>query len=395
MAVGNTTRWVASAVADQQLSAIKQMAMLSAEVPDVASLAWGLPSFATPEHIRQAVIDALRSDRDIGKYALPNGLPELREQVAKVHRAKTGVEVDPTDNVLVTAGNMEGLSCLLRTIVEPGDEIIVTDPGFASHIQQIRFSGGVPVFWPLEESQGWRLSVERLPALISPRTKAVILVTPANPTGTIFAREDLLRAAEIIKERNILLFLDDPYSSFIYEKEDDHCDLASHTGLSDQLVYLFTFSKCHAMSGWRMAYMVLPNWLREQVLKVHDATMICAPRISQIAWLAALTGDRSHVEQFRQILSVRRDLIFQRLDRVRHVFEYVEPQGAYYVFPKILVDHNNAFDFSLRLLNEAKVAVTPGSAFGPQGENHVRLAFCVEEDQINLAFDRIEEIYPS
>lgn len=386
---------VCAAVAGARLSAIKEMALRSAQVPDAASLTWGLPSFATPEHIREAVSRALAGDPDAGKYTLPNGLPELRQAVVERHAQATGVRVDPDRNVLVTAGNMQGMNALFHTLLDPGDEVILTDPGFASHIQQIRLAGGVPVHWPLEEAAGWRLDPDRLAELVTPRTKALVLVIPANPTGTVFPKADLQRVAGFVREHGLLLLLDDPYSDLIYDADPAFFNLAAEPGLAEQLAYLFTFSKSHAMSGWRLGYMIVPDWLRQQVLKVHDATLICAPRVSQIAGIAALAGGRAHVDDFRRILAARRELICQRLDRVPHVFEYVRPQGAYYVFPKIVTQHGDSVSFALRLLEETRVTVTPGSAFGPAGEHHVRLAYCVDDDVINLAFDRIEARYPA
>lgn len=385
---------VSKSVSDISLSAIKEMAMLSARVEGTASLAWGLPSFRTPEHIRVAVADALANDPDVGKYTLPNGLPELRTLVASHHRDKVGVEVDPERNVLITAGNMQGMNSLFRTLIDPGDEILVTDPGFASHFQQIRLNGGVPVPWRLQEESDWGLMVDELAKLITPRTKAIVLVTPSNPTGTIFSQADLLRVGAIAKENGLILLVDDPYSNIIYDSRQDFFDWVSQAQLDEHLAYLFTFSKIHAMSGWRLGYMIVPDWLRRQVLKVHDANLICAPRISQIAGMAALSGGDDHVLEFRTILARRRDLICERLDRVPHVFEYVRPEGAYYVFPRVIADHENSREFSLRLLNEARVTVTPGSAFGPSGEHHVRMAFCVDEDVIDSAFDRIESYFP-
>ena len=387
-------RRIARPVSNSSLSAIKEMAMLSAAVPDVVSLAWGLPSFPTPEHIRSAVTIALADDPDIGKYTLPNGLPALREQVAGHYFDRTGIEVDPQRNVFITAGNMQGLHSLFRAVIEPGDEIILTDPGFASHIQQIRLCDGVPVFWPLDEDSGWSLSVDLLPKLITERTKAIVIVTPCNPTGTLFGKEELLQLGEIARAHKIPLFVDDPYSAFTYENKNKYFDLATQPELADQLAYLFTFSKCHAMSGWRLGYMILPEWLTREVLKLHDSTMICAPRVSQVAGMAALGGGSDHIEEFSRVLSSRRELICARLDRMPHVFQYITPQGAYYVFPRIVAEHADSFEFSLRLLNEARVTVTPGSAFGPSGEHHVRLAFCVAEDEINKAFDRIEQLFP-
>jgi aspartate/methionine/tyrosine aminotransferase len=376
------------------ISGIKEMAMRASKIEDVASLAWGLPSFRTPDHIRQGVERRLESDPDIGKYALPDGLPELRAAVADEHFRATGVTVDGDRNVIVTAGNMQGMNALFHATIDPGDEVIVTDPGFSSHIQQIRLCNGVPVSWPLDESAGWELDLEMLPGLITERTRAIVLVTPSNPTGKIFAEDRLRRIGDIARSRGLLILLDDPYHHFTFENRSRYFNLASLPEFGGHVAYLFTFSKAHAMSGWRLGYMVVSEDLKRQVLKVHDATVICAPRISQVAGLIALSESLEHVAAFEKILGQRRDLICERLDRVPHVFDYVKPEGAYYVFPRIVTAHETSQNFSIKLLGEARVCVTPGTAFGAAGEHHVRMAFCVAEDVINIAFDRIERHFP-
>lgn len=388
-------RWVSKNVSGISVSAIKEMMIRAARVPDAASLAWGLPSFRTPAYIRDAVRESLAHDPEIGKYALPDGLPELRMAVAAQHERVTSTAVDPDRNVMISAGNMQALNALFHVVLNPGDEIILTDPGFASHFQQIRLCGGEPVCWRLDESRGWSLDIDALPSLIGKRTKAILLVTPSNPTGTIFTEDELRRVADIAAEHDLLLLLDDPYSYLTYENRDLYFNLAAAKEYRERLAYCFTFSKIYAMSGWRLGYMILPESLKRQVIKVHDATIICTPRISQVAGLAALRGSHEHIAEFARILATRRTLICARLDRVPHVFDYVKPQGAYYVFPRIVAAHDNSMEFALRLLKEAKVTVTPGSAFGDHGEHHVRMAFCVSEDVINTAFDRIESLYPA
>ncbi|MBV1931326.1 MAG: pyridoxal phosphate-dependent aminotransferase [Porticoccaceae bacterium] len=383
-------RWVSRQVAGAQVSAIKQMAILSAEVEGAASLTWGVPSFRTPGLIRNSIKQKLDQDEDIGKYTLPAGLPELRNLVVEKHYRETGVKVDANENVLITAGNMQGLSTLLHVIVDPGDEIILTDPGFASHFQQIALCGGKAVAWPLDEQQDWQLDVEVLPDLIGEKTKAIIIVSPSNPTGKIFSQEQLIRVGEFALQNNILILVDDPYSHFTYENHSRYFNLASVESLRENLVYFFTFSKAYAMSGWRLAYVILPAELKRQALKVHDANLICTPHISQVAGIAALSHPSDYISDFEQILARRRSLICERLDRLPHVFDYVKPEGAYYVFPRLVAEYNNSWDFSTRLLSEARVAVTPGSAFGDRGEGHVRMAYCVPEAMIELAFDRME-----
>ena len=375
------------------MSAIKEMAMLSARIEGAASLTWGLPSFTTPEYIRTGVAERLARDPDIGKYSLPDGLEELHRVVVQRHLADTGVAVDADENVLITAGNMQALSTLFHVIADPGDEIILTDPCFSSHILQIRLNDCTPVYWRLDEEHDWGLNVEALPGLINEKTKAIVIVSPSNPTGRIFSREELTAVVEIARERGLMLLVDDPYHHFVYENKDKYFNPAADEALFDHIVYCFTFSKAYAMSGWRVGYMILPGHLKRQALKVHDANIICAPRISQVAAIVALTEGSAHIAEFEAKLAERRELICARLDALPHVFSYTRPEGAYYVFPKILAAHENAREFAIRLLNEAKVAVTPGSAFGPSGEHHVRMAWCVAEDEINLAFDRMEDYF--
>jgi aspartate/methionine/tyrosine aminotransferase len=387
---GSKGGFVASRSRDLALSAIKEMSIRSAKVPGAASLAWGLPSFRTPAPIRAAVTQAIRADPKLGLYALPGGLPELCTAAAAEYERQTGLCVDPDRNVTITAGNMEGLNTLFQAILDPGDEVIVTDPGFVSHISQIRFNGGVPVYWKMVESRGWELGIAALTGLIGPRTKALVLVTPSNPTGRILSEETLRAAAEIARTHGLLIILDDPYSPFTYENRNRFFNLSAMPEHADHLVYLFTFSKAYAMSGWRVGYMVMPEALRPQIVKIHDLNMICTPRISQIAALAALQQEPVHLDKFERILGRRRELICARLDRLDQVFDYVQPEGAYYVFPRVLIPHSSAVQFANDLLDQVQVTVTPGSVFGPSGEHHVRMAYCVEDDVINRAFDRME-----
>jgi len=388
-----SNRFLSERAAALWLSGIKEMAMLSASVDNVASLAWGVPSFPTPGYITAAVAGQLERDDDIGKYTLPDGLADLKSLAARKHERDTGIAVDADERILVTAGNMQGMFALLHVITSPGDEIIVTDPCFASHIQQISICGGKPVYWQLDEANAWRLDIDAFSALVSQRTKAVIINSPSNPTGKIFSRENLLRIGELARARGFMVLIDDPYSHFTYENGDRYFNLASVADLSDNIAYLFSFSKAYAMSGWRLGYMVLPAGLKRQLIKVHDLNMICAPRISQAAGIAALSGDDPHLAEYRAAFSRRREQICQRLDALPHVFSYNKPEGAYYVFPKILADHPDSRGFCLELLNKTGVALAPGSAFGPSGENHVRMAYCVPDETIDLAFDRMERYF--
>ena len=236
-------RWISSNVAGIAVSAIKEMAILSARVPDVASLAWGLPSFRTPGYIRDVVQEALDEDPDIGKYALPDGLPELRATVAEEHERNTGVAVNADRNVMISAGNMQALNALFHAILNQDDEVILTDPGFASHFLQIRLCGGKPVSWPLDESRRWSLDPDSLPGLITDKTKAILLVSPSNPTGSVFSKDELLRVADIALEHDLLILLDDPYSFLTYGNQGDCFNLAAVEKHRDRVAYCSRFRK--------------------------------------------------------------------------------------------------------------------------------------------------------
>ena len=383
---------IAHNVEGMTISVIKEMAMRAAEVPGAVSLAWGVPSFATPAHVRAAVAEAFDADPTVGRYTLPDGLPALRALIARVHERDTGVAVDPQDNVLVTAGNMQGLSILFHTLLDAGDEVIVTDPGFASHVQQIKLCGAIPRYWVLDEARGWQLDLDALPTLITPRTRAIVVVSPSNPTGRVFPREELLALARIARAHGLVIVIDDPYSRFVYD-DAPFFNLAGAAEFRDHVAYLFTFSKAYAMSGWRLGYMIVPGALKRELLKVHDANLICAPHVSQVAGIAALGAAQQPWPAFREALARRRALVLERLERLPHVFDYQVPQGAYYVFPRITAPHASARAFALDLLAKAGVSVTPGCGFGPHGEDHVRIAYCVDEDTINAGFDRIEARY--
>jgi aspartate/methionine/tyrosine aminotransferase len=391
--ITDTNCFVSDRAASLRLSGIKEMAMLSAGVEDAASLAWGVPSFKTPDYILAGVIDRLEHDQDIGKYALPDGLAELRRLVSRKHMLDTGISANADEHVMITAGNMEGVYSLLQVITNPGDEIILTDPCFASHIQQVSICGGKAVFWCLDENNAWSLDIDSLSTLISRKTKAIIINSPSNPTGRIFSKANLLTIGELAKTHGFLVVLDDPYSQFTYENKDKYFNLASQIDLFENIVYLFSFSKAYAMSGWRLGYMILPASLKKQLIKVHDLNLICASRVSQAAGIVALSGDAHHLHDYQAAFARRRELICKRLSALPHVFDYNKPQGAYYVFPRILMQHRSSREFCLELLEKARVTLAPGSAFGPSGEHHVRMAYCVAEETINLAFDRLEAYF--
>ena len=374
-----------------KISATKEMPMIAARVGGCVSLGQGIPSFMTPPHVVDAVCRALREDPAAGKYSLQPGLPELRAAAAELLRVEKDLPADPEREVAITVGGMEGLLCAMLTLVGPGDEVIVPEPFYPSHVEQILMAEGTPVFAPLRRID-WGLDVEAVAAAITPRTKAVIVSSPHNPTGAVFAKADLLRLAELALRHNIFIICDDTYDALTYDGPD-HPDgafsLLSVPELRHLLVGVLSFSKRFALTGWRVGFLWAQEELLNQMLKIHDAAAICAPTPAQIAALASLTGPQDVFRAMRVQLERRRDLLCARLEAMAGRFSFVRPRGAFYVMAKAEFPVVDSRDLALRLIREARVITIPGGAFGPGGEGHVRLSFGADEAEIETACDRL------
>jgi len=368
--------------------------MIAAKVGGCVSLGQGVPSFATPPHVAEAVARALRDDPAAGKYSLQPGMPALRRAVADLLRAEKDLPADAEREVAITVGGMEALLCAMLTLVGPGDEVIVPEPFYPSHVEQILMAEGTPVFAPLRRSD-WGLDVDAVAAAITPRTKAIIISSPHNPTGAVFAQKDLRRLGELALKHGIFIICDDTYDALAYDGPDAQTvkggaySLASEPNLRHLLVGVFSFSKRFALTGWRVGFL----WAREELLghmlKIHDAAAICAPSISQIAALASLTGPQDVYAGFKKALENRRDLLCARLDAMPGI-SHIRPAGAFYVMAKVdLPGAQDSRALALRLIHEARVITIPGGAFGPGGEGHVRLSFGGAEEEITTACDRM------
>ncbi len=369
------------------ISAIKEMPLLASKIGGCVSLGQGIPSFPTPAHIVDAVCRALRDNPDSGKYTLGPGMPELRSALAR-RFAIQGIDADPDREICITVGAMEALSEAVLTVVERGDEVILPSPNYASHIEQVLLAEGIPVFVPLLRS-GWQLDVEGIRKAVTPKTKALILCNPHNPTGANFSERDLRELVDVVLRHNLFIISDETYDFLVYDNKTCF-SLSSLPELKDRIIATFSFSKKYAMTGWRVGYVYTSEGILDQMMKIHDALSICAPTISQIAALAALEGPQNCVGDIHAALAVRRNLICERLDRLDEWFEYVKPQGAYYLMARYRMPGVDSMTFALRVLREARVIGIPGAAFGPAGENHIRFSFGGTEDEINEAFDRIE-----
>jgi aminotransferase len=373
------------------VSAIKQMPLFARAVPDAVSLGQGIPSLATPDYIREYVIEALKSDDKIGKYSLQPGMPQLNKAIALAVEARAGRPVDENREVFTAAGAMEALFAAIVSLIDSGDEVLLFDPSYASHIEQVVFAGGAPVYVPLHEEDGWALCVDTLKRSITPRTKAIIVCNPGNPTGKVFTEGELNAIVSVCAEHNLWVITDETYDFLVYDNAP-YVSLTRFNEIKDRTIACYSFSKQFAMTGWRVGYMYAPAAVIDQVLKVHDAVMIAAPTVSQYAALAALaiTPPNDGRESLCDILKRRRDLTCERLRNLRDLFSFVEPKGAYYVLPRYLKTNLTSHEMALKILHEARVITIPGRAFGPGGEGHIRLSFGAAEDEINVAFDRIE-----
>ncbi len=370
------------------VSAIKEMPLLARDIPGCVSLGQGIPSFPTPEHIVEAVCRHLREASWTGKYTLGPGLPALRRAFAAALDRERGLHVDPESEICITVGAMEGLCAAILTVVDSGDEVLLPSPNYASHIEQVLLAEGRPVFFPLRPLD-WQLDLKALREKISPRTKALVLCHPHNPTGAVFPEEAVRAVAEIALEHGFFVICDETYDFLTYDGRS-YFSLLAVPELRRQVIGVFSFSKKYAMTGWRVGAVVADREILDHVMKVHDAAAICAPTPSQVAALAALEGPQDCVAQFRDILQSRRDRLCSRLDRMAPHISYVKPQGAYYVMVKIPPDLGDSMTVALRLLKEARVITIPGAAFGPGGEGHVRLSFGGTEEELDEAMDRLE-----
>ncbi len=369
-------------------SATKQMALLAAGIGGCVSLGQGVPSFATPPHIVEAVIRALREDPGSGHYSLQTGMPALRRQISQYMLREKNVAIDPEREVCVTVGGMEALLATVMTVVDEGDEVILPSPTYASYIEQVQLAGGIPIFVPL--TSAWGLDLAAISKAITAKTRAIMLCNPGNPTGTVFSDAETIALCKLAVTHNFVVITDEAYDYMVYDGGMPVNPL-SIDAFRNHVISISSLSKKYALTGWRVGWVAAAGIWMEQIMKVHDATAICAPTPSQFAALAALDGDQECVAEMRDALVKRRTLCCVRLDRLQKYFSYVPPRGAFYVMARYLFQAASSQEVAIRLLQEAKVITIPGGAFGQGGEGHLRLSFGGELAVIDEAFDRIEQ----
>lgn len=371
------------------VSPIKEIAILAAEIPDVIPFAWGIPFVDTPPHIREALKKALDEDHLIGRYSPSAGLPVLRQALAGRLKKKFNIDVNWKTELLVTAGAMEGLMDAIQCTINPGDEVILTSPGFSSYTEQVMLAGGVPKYFPLDESKDWAMRLNELPKLITPKTRAIVINSPCNPTGSIFTQRELDAITDAVLKHNLILITDEPYDFLLFDGAKLPT-LVADDRLRKNRISCFSFSKEYAMTGYRVGYVFAEEGIIRQMMKVHDAFIVSAPRPSQVAALAAVNGPQECVETLRKTLQDRRDAICSHLDRMKKWFSYVKPRGTYYCFVKFRDGTADDVQLALDILSGAHISVVPGSAFGPEGKGHLRICFGCTIPEINEGMRRLE-----
>lgn len=365
-------------------SGIRKFFDIVSEMKDAISLGVGEPDFDTPWHIRDEGIYSLEKGRTF--YTSNTGLKELKMEICRYLKRRVDVSYDYSTEVLVTVGGSEAIDIALRAMLNPGDEVLIPQPSYVSYTPCTILAGGNPVIIELEEKDRFRLTKEKLLEKITPKTKVLILPFPNNPTGSIMEPRDLAEIAKVVEERDLFIISDEIYSELTYS--GDHCTIAAFPGMKERTVLINGFSKSYAMTGWRLGYACAPEIILQQMLKIHQFAILCAPTTSQYAAVEALRNGDPDVKNMREAYDQRRRFLIKALRDMG--FDCYEPQGAFYVFPNIKRFHMTSEEFALKLLEEEKVAVVPGTAFGDCGEGYLRLSYAYSLEDLKRALERIE-----
>ena len=365
-------------------SGIRKFFDILEEMTDAISLGIGEPDFVTPWHIRDAGIYSL--ERGHTKYTSNAGMLELRREIANYLRRRFDLEYDYTNQILVTVGGSEAIDLAIRVLVNPGDEVIIPVPSFVCYGPLTEMAGGVPVYVELTAENGFRLTPEQLKAAITPRTKALVLPFPSNPTRGIMERRDLEAIAQVLKDNDIMVISDEIYAELTYGQR--HVSPANLTQLYDRTVVVNGFSKSHAMTGWRMGYVCAPQPVIAAMTKLHQFGIMSAPTTSQYAAIEAMRSGDEDIAHMREEYDSRRRYLVENLNRIG--LDCFEPKGAFYVFPCIRSSGLSSDEFCERFLREEKVAVIPGTAFGPGGEGYVRACYASSMRDLTESISRLD-----
>ena len=371
-------------VTEIQPSGIRKFFDIVSEMKDAISLGVGEPDFETPWHIREEGIYSLEKGRTV--YTSNAGLMDLKVEVCKYLQRRCHVSYEPSD-VLVTIGGSEAIDVALRAMLDAGDEVLVPQPSYVSYVPCVTLADGVPVIIDLKEENEFRLTKEELVAAITDKTKVLILPFPNNPTGAIMEQKDLEEIAEVIIEKDLFVISDEIYSELTYGGKE-HVTIASLPGMKERTILINGFSKSYAMTGWRLGYATGPKAVINEMIKIHQFAIMCAPTTSQYAAVEALRNGDADVEMMREAYDARRRFLVTRLREMG--LPCFEPYGAFYVFPCIKSLGMTSDEFANTLLQEEKLAVVPGTAFGDCGEGFLRISYAYSVEKLKEALDRLE-----
>lgn len=366
-------------------SGIRKFFDIAAEMTDVISLGVGEPDFDTPWHIRDEGIYSL--ERGKTAYTSNAGLKELKIEIAKYLERRFQVHYDYDKEMMVTVGGSEAIDVALRAMLDPGDEVLIPQPSYVSYVPCTILANGIPVIINLKEENEFRLTAEELEAAITPKTKVLIMPFPNNPTGAIMERKDLEAVAEVVKKHDLYVISDEIYAELSYL--ENHVTIASLPGMQERTVLINGFSKSYSMTGWRLGYACAPKVILEQMLKIHQYAIMCAPTTSQYAAVEAVRNGDADVVAMREEYDGRRRYLMHRFEEMG--LQCFEPYGAFYAFPSIQEFGITSDEFATRLLKEKKVVVVPGTAFGECGEGFLRISYAYSLDKLKEALDRMEE----
>lgn len=375
---------ISAAARDMRPSGIRKFFDIAAEMKDCISLGVGEPDFKTPWTVRDAGIRSLEKGRTW--YTSNSGLAELREETCNYLSRRMGLSYTPGETV-VTVGGSEAIDMCIRALVNPGDEVIIPEPCFVCYYPITTLTGGVPVPLPLKAENGFKLTAQELEAAITPRTKLIIFPFPCNPTGAVMRREDLEPIAALLRDKDIIVLSDEIYAELTYGGER-HVSIASLPGMKERTVVVNGFSKAYAMTGWRLGYACGPEPIIKVMTKIHQSAIMCAPTTSQYAAVSALKNGDPDVAMMRESYNQRRRFLLHAFAEMG--IECFEPKGAFYTFPNIKRFGMTSEEFATRLLQEEKVAVVPGTAFGGCGEGFVRISYAYSLKNLKEALSRIE-----
>ena len=365
-------------------SGIRRFFDIVSEMPDAISLGVGEPDCQPPWHIRGERIYSLEKGRPF--YTSNAGLKPLKEEISRYLDRRFSVSYDPNHEIMVTIGGSEAIDIAMRAMLNPGDEVLIPQPSYVSYVPCAVLADGVPVIIELEEKDHFRLTPEKLLEKITDKTKILVLPFPNNPTGAIMDKQDLEAIAEIVLEKDIFVISDEIYSELTYS--GDHYTIAAIPGMKERTVLINGFSKSYAMTGWRLGYAAAPAGILEQMLKIHQYAIMCAPTTSQYAAVSALRDGDGDVAMMRESYNQRRRYLLHAFQEMN--IPCFEPLGAFYTFPNIKRFGMTSEEFATTLLKEEKVAVVPGSAFGDCGEGFVRISYAYSLESLKKALERIE-----